>query len=479
MSWFSVILILFLAIYAPATLAADVTEVNPALMTQQGIAAFKRGDYAAALKTLALRARQTPEDPIVYYYLGNCYLQAKQNDQAAHMFSACVRVSPTSRAGRYALSALEHMSASSKSPTQEIVPPPGPDPAATAAARDSLMSEAALDKHFNDAVRRIQSQRQTVKIRIDRVWSDLEDDLVSMSPKLTANYAAELERVRREAENKVEDMQIKELRFESRQLAPEKIDVRAVPQMPQEKADDSKNALGSLAELFKPDKPYDPFGTDVKPEVTAKFMTLKDVFGDLSTYQPSARKMAKQVFMQLKSSIESKQDQFDQQVYQLKANLIRDMADVKASYGNSTNNLQLTPSFHLTSSKIPRGNQNNTTPMDAEVSQTTERAKRRIKELEDGYYRDVDSYISGAKERIGGMVAQVGQMNRQLQHPSGNIMIVPIGTDVYTRNYVNFADRSEPQQAKEAASKIQPLRAQAKKLPIINHAGSPLPPGSK
>ncbi|MBY0358357.1 MAG: tetratricopeptide repeat protein [Candidatus Obscuribacterales bacterium] len=444
----------------PLAYSADLTELEPSAYTQQGIAAFHRGDYPNAIRFLSGRTKTQPVDPKIYYYLGNCYLHTKQHEQAVRMFSTCIKLAPASQAGRYSLAALERMSIMSNQ--HQEAGHPEPDSQATAASKDALSTLAAIDKSFNDAVVRIKSQRQTLKIRVDRVWEDLQNDLTAMTPRTTTNYAVEMERVRREAEIKVEEMQSKELRFESRLLAPEKIDVRAIPQNPQDKTDDTSTALGSLLDLFKPEKPFDPFGTDIKPELTAKFMTIKDVFGEMSTYQPSARKMAKQVFIQLKSGIENKQNLLDQQIYQLKANLIRDVASIKSNYGNSTSNLQLTPSYHLSASRIPRNNQGNLTQMDADVSQATERAKKRIKELQDSYGRDVDGLIAGAKERIGGMVAQVGQMNKQLQHPSGNIMVVPLGTDVYTRNYVNFGDRPEPQpELKAQAKKMQQNKKQA------------------
>ena len=470
MTKYCLILSILLALGTCPAHATDMVEIGAGSMQQQGIAAYQRGDYNAALKFLLARAHVSPEDANVYYYLGNCYVKTNQNDQAAHMYSACVRVSPTSQAGKYALKALESLSTMPKSaaPLPDAKASGNADPAAAEAVKDSLISEAPLDKALNDSVKRIQSQRQTVKRGIDRIWDQLTDELQTMSPRGNPNYAAELERVRREAENKAEDLQTKELRYESRMLAPEKIDVRAVPQKPQEKTDDAKSVLGTLHDYYKAEKPFDPFGTDITPELTSKFMAIRDVFGELSTYQPSARKAAKQVFMQLKRSIENKQDSFDQQIFQIKANLIRDIVLIKSNAGNqySSNYKQNTPANQLSTSSIPRADtQTNLTQADKDLSEATERTKKRVKELEDGYYRDVDSLIAGAKERLGGMVAQVGQMNAQLQHPSGTVQLVPQGTDTYTRNYINFGERTD---TSPSPATVQPMRAQAQaqKLPV-------------
>jgi tetratricopeptide (TPR) repeat protein len=423
--------------------ASDVTQLDPDKIAQYGIASFNKGDYQTAIRYLSARARMKPEDSNVYYYLGNCYLKTNQNTEAAHMFSACIRMSPGTQAGKYALSALESLSTRPK--TSDAPPPDtGPDPAQTAASKDSLMSEKPVDQEFNDAVVKIKNFRQTLKTRVDHVFLQMQDEMQSLQQKNNPTYATDLERLQREAENKIQDIQTKELRLENRLLAPDKIDVRAIPQLPVEKIDDTKTALGSLLDYFKPEKPYDPFATDITPELTSKFMTIKDLFGELSTYQPSTRRLAKQVFAQLKNSIEIKQDSLDQQLYQLKSNLIHDVINIKNNYGNTSQRFnQVTVASFITGAKLPRNDQEQVTPQEAEIAQAVDRSKKRIKELEESFYRDVDGVIAGAKERLGGVVAQTGQMNSQLKKPSGNIQIVPLGTDTYTRNYVNFGDRPD------------------------------------
>ncbi len=459
-----------------SALANELTQVDSTKMTQQGVACFKRGDYNNAIRFLTARARLKPEDAEVYYYLGNCYLQIKQNDQAAHMFSACVRVAPASQAGKYSLSALETLSTMPKS---EPPPPPpkdeSPDPAQTAASKDSLMSNKALDKAFNDAVVRIRALRQTFKAKVDHHWLLMQEDMQSLSAKGNPNYATDLEKLQRETENKIQELQTKELRTENRIMAPDKIDVRAIPQLPTEKIDDSKTALGSLLDYFKTETPFDPFATDVTPELTSKFLTVKDIFGELPTYQGSARRLAKQVFFQIKSSIETKQDVLDQQLALLKTNLIHDVISIKVNYGSNKYNLRNTqydPATYIAAAKVPRANKDQLSPMDQEIQLVVERSKKRIKEMEDTFYREADLIIAGGKEKLGGMVAQTGQMNSQLQKPSGNIQLVPQGTDMYTRNYVNFGDRSDNKTiVKQTTAKLRvqpavPLSAgEAKKLP--------------
>lgn len=478
MNRITLILAITIGICGGAAIASDVTQADPAKMAQVGISYYNKGDYQTAIRYLAARARMQPEDANVYYYLGNCYLQTKQKDQAAHMFTACVRISPASQAGKYSLTALESLSTMPKEPDPPKPDPnPGPDPAQTDATKDSLMSEKALDKAFNDAVARIKGYRQGLKTKVDHVWLQMQDEMQSMSARNNPTYAADLERLQREAENKVQDMQTKELRLENRLMAPDKIDVRAIPQLPIEKIDDTKTALGSLLDYFKPDKAYDPFATEITPDLTSKFLTVKDVFGELATYQASARRLAKQVFMQLKNSIEVKQDMLDQQLYQLKANLIHDVVAIKVNYGNQAGQKfqQITAASFITGAKLPRNDQQQLTPMEQDVSQAVERSKKRIKELEDTYYREVDGLTAAAKERLGGMVAQTGQMNSQLQKPSGTIQLVPLGTDTYTRNYINFGDRpditSVSSGTKTPAVRPVPLRAEAKKLPVKSKSG--------
>lgn len=457
------IAILAACLLSGSALATDISEVSAATLMQQGLAAYQRGDYPNAIRHLSARARMAPADANVYYYLGHCYCQTKQTDQAAHMYSACIRLNPTSQAGQYALKALETLSTMPKVPPETKLEPLAVDPEASTATKDGLMTTAAIDKQFNDAAQRIKSQRQTLKARIDRAWEQVQDEMTAMNPRSTQNYSQEMERLRRDTEIKVENMHLKELRMESRMLAPDKVDVRAVPKLPEEKRDDTKTSLGSLLEYFTPEQPFDPFATELTPEIVSKFMSIKDVFGELSTYQPAARAVAKQCFMQMKRGVETKQDYFDQQIFQAKSNLIKDIISIKISYGNSQTFRNQQPSYHLSKTKIPRADQTHLSPMEQEVSQVTERAKKRIKELQENYDKDIDLLVTGAKERLSGLVAQTGNMNKQLKNVKGTIQIIPLGTSVYTRNYVNFGDRTEPvsQQKVDATPMVKPLSATA------------------
>lgn len=429
-----------------AARAGDLVELGPKELLNQGIAAYQRKNFPEAVKFLSARARIQPSDPNAFYYLGNIYLQAKRNEEANKMFLQAVKAGPTSQAAQYSLQALEAL---------QNMPKAAPDadkkevgkltPEQLQAERESIGSDRALDKDYNVAVRRIQNERTTLKRRIDVIYERLQDELSQMNRRTTQNYQAELAQTKSKAEIEVEQLQRKQQRFESRILAPEKIDVRAVPELAVKK-DDSKDALGSLAEYFKPEKPADPLAADISPEITAKFMTIRDVFGDLSTYDPQSRRLARQMFSQLKSGIEMKQDNFDMQLHNEKDRLVRDIYNIQVNYGNQISGRNaLNALSYLTTSTIPRSSQESLTPMEQEMSQIAERAKKRLKDIQDSYSRDVDAMISGAKERLGSVIGSNTTANSQLKRPHGTIQIVPLGTNLNTRNYVNFGDRDTPQ----------------------------------
>lgn len=437
--------ILILSLQSAAR-AGDLIELGPKELLNQGVAAYQRKNFPEAVKYLSARTRIQPPDANAFYYLGNIYLQSKRNDEANKMFLQCVKAAPSSQAAQYSLQALEALQNMPKTA-------PEPDkkkdegtltPEQIQAERETLGTDRALDKDYNEAVKRIQNERITLKRRIDVIYERVQDELSQMNRRTTPNFQAELAQAKSKAEIEVEQLQRKEQRFESRILAPEKIDVRAVPELVAKK-DDSKDALGSLAEYFKPEKPADPLGADITPEITAKFMTIRDVFGDLSTYDPQSRRLAKQMFGQLKSSIEMKQDSFDMQLQNEKDRLIRDIYSIQVNYGNQVfGRNSLNPISYLTTSSIPRSAQDNLTPMEQEITQVAERAKRRLKEIQDSYGRDVDAMISGTKERLGSVIGSNTTANSQLKHPHGTIQIVPLGTNLNTRNYVNFGDRDTP-----------------------------------
>jgi tetratricopeptide (TPR) repeat protein len=454
-----------LLISTAAGKTSEVAELNAAQLQQQGAEAYKRADYAAATRFFAARARLAPEDATVYYYLGNCYMQIKQPGQAAHMYSACVRLAPTSQAGQFALSALEQLSSAPKpaaSAETGTTPEASASATAVAAAYAALPSKRPVDQSYNDAIRRIKAERPTIKVQVDQIWQQLQDSLANISPR-SRNYAIDLERVRREGELALEELQLKELRHESRVLAPDKIDARAVPELPKEDIDDSKNALGVLGDYYKPDKPFDPFDMNLSPEITANFLTIRDVFGDLKTYDANAIRMAQQLFVQLKRTVENKEDSFDQQVMRLKRDLLRDIIASEMASGSSLYGQQ-TIAYQMSIAKMPRAdNDANLTPIAREVSDLTERTKKRIKEMQSSYDKDVDMASTGAKEQLVSLVAS--GLGSQLKHVSGKIQLVPLGTDLRTRNYVNFADSSDT--APKMLIKtpvVQPLKAKALKM---------------
>jgi hypothetical protein len=101
--------------------------------------------------------------------------------------------------------------------------------------------------------------------------------------------------------------------------------------------------------------------------------------------------------------------------------------------------------------------------MERDVSELTGRAQKRIHELQKGYEQQVDMSISGAKEQLSTMVAS--GLGSQLKHVSGTIQLVPLGTDLRTRNYVNFGDRSDDAtKVIVKVKQVQPMEAKALKL---------------
>ena len=55
-----------------------------------GIAAFKNGDFKAAIKHLQARIKQAPSDSVAHYYLASSYNRAKENALAIAEYKYCV-----------------------------------------------------------------------------------------------------------------------------------------------------------------------------------------------------------------------------------------------------------------------------------------------------------------------------------------------------------------------------------------------------
>jgi hypothetical protein len=457
----SIVMMLLLA--APALAGGELTALTLDAMARAGIDAYHKRDYQTAIRYLEHRSRQNPQDPNVIYYLGNCYLQTQQRDSASKMFAHCVRIAPASQAGKYSLQALEALSGKVEQPPPEEKVS-APDPKAVAAQKDALLNEAAIDKQYNDAVRNIANHRQTFKARITSLYQRLTDQLSSMTPKNTPNYGLEMEKLRGEAENEVEELQLKELRAENRMLAPTKIDVRSVPEKPVEKKDNAKSALGTnLLTNLTNEKPFDPFGPEVSPEIAAKFLSIKDVFGELSTYEPTTRSVVKQLFIRLKQDVENKQNSLDQETSYVRKQLIHEIFNIKVSYGSSYKT-QMTSAYHLNSTAIPRRDSSQQTQMEQDLARATERALRRIKSSQELYDRDVASIIAGSKESLHSMITQASGINSQLKNMHGSTLMMPIGSSIYNKNYVHLENqRPLNNDYPEVPLKAVPLKIQTKK----------------
>ena len=454
--------------FAPSAAFAggEVTQLSLDSMTRAGIDAYNKGDYATAIRYLEYRSRHNPQDPNVIYYLGNCYLNSNQRESASKMFVHCVQNFPTTQAGKYSLQALGALSGKVVEPPAEDKPG-APDPKAVAAQKDALLTEVAIDAQYNNAVKGIANARQTFKSRITVIFERLSDHLQAMNAKNTPNYALEMEKLRGEAENEVEELQMKELRSENRMLAPTKIDVRAVPEKPGEKKDNAKNALGqNLLSNLSNEKPFDPFGPEVTPEIAAKFMGLKDVFGELTIYEPATRNLVKQLFIRLKQDIENKQNSLDQETSYIRKQLVHEIFNIKVSYGSSYKNQQ-TAGFHMNTTSIPRRDDRQKTPMEEDLARATERALKRIKSAQELYDRDVASMISGAKENLNSMITQASGINSQLKNMQGSTLIMPIGTTIHNKNYVHFENQKPLNDVPPV-----PLRAVPGKFPVKNQTGA-------
>lgn len=451
----------------PAFAGGEVTPLSLDATARAGIEAYHKGDYQTAIRYLEHRSRQIPQDPNVIYYLGSCYLQTQQRDNASKMFAHCVRIAPASQAGKYSLQALEALSGKVEQPAPEKAT--APDPKAVAAQKDALLNDAAIDKQYNDAVRNIANHRQTFKARITTIFERLSDQLQSMTPKNTPNYSLELEKLRGEAENEVEELQMKELRAENRMMAPTKIDVRAVPEKPVEKKDNAKSALGqTLLSNLTNEKPFDPFGAEVTPEIAAKFLSIKDVFGELSTYEPATRAVVKQLFVRLKQDIENKQNSLDQETSYIRKQLIQEIFNIKVSYGSSYKN-QMTAGYHMNNTSIPRRDSTQKTPMEEDLARATERALKRIKSAQELYDRDVASLIAGSKESLNSMITQASGINSQLKNMHGSTLIMPIGTSIYNKNYVHMENQKPfNSDYAQVPLKAVPQKIQAKPFPGSN-----------
>jgi tetratricopeptide (TPR) repeat protein len=96
--------ILFL-IFLPAGCTSDLQE-RVRFYNEDGVHLFHQGNYAAARDSFAVAVSLTPEDPALYYNLGQCYDRMGDTAQAERHYNLCLQRSANHAECRHALNEL-------------------------------------------------------------------------------------------------------------------------------------------------------------------------------------------------------------------------------------------------------------------------------------------------------------------------------------------------------------------------------------
>lgn len=117
-----------------------------------------------------------------------------------------------------------------------------------------------------------------------------------------------------------------------------------------------------------------------------------------------------------------------------------------------------------------RGRQVTNPGYEAEVQAIREDADRRIKASLDALERNSSTIARTADRTRNDVSKMASNLREAAQSDKGSVRLMPNGSNLYTKNYVNFGEDTEP----EPPRPIQPLRATCNKA-TVKPKGSPQP----
>jgi tetratricopeptide (TPR) repeat protein len=342
---------------------------NPQALMKQGVDAYQRQDFPAAIKFLSARVRLMPQDPDAYYYLGNSYVASKQLQLAAQAYASCVRLAPSSPAGQFALTALERVAST-----------PGGKSAESIEALGETTQDPAVAAKIQQ---QIAESRSKLNYETKQINDHLQSDLGHLGDD-PDNFFKQ-QRLQQEARNKIAQLQTRQWRYESR-LRADVIDVRGVVKGPLAPgaADASlgRFVASLIGEGVLP-KGFDPGSMDVPALLTIR---------DLAPAQAQGRafEQAGRLFGQLKDEIERKQDQLDEQTLRLK----NDVAYSTANLEHSPNSMAHRGRWYYGPSE----------EYHSQAAALQKQNQKKIERLQEDYTTEVNALISSTRAKMAALV---------------------------------------------------------------------------
>ncbi len=137
---------------------------------QDGIAAYKAGEYKTAIGHLGSALSTEFNNPVLHYYLANCYVHLNETESAIREFRIAYAISPDNEVGRYSKEALGYLGA----PVEGKKAPPLPEKDRGRPKQPETKSDPIMDQVLN-RLRQQTNDSRSYEIQADRLISRTEE----------------------------------------------------------------------------------------------------------------------------------------------------------------------------------------------------------------------------------------------------------------------------------------------------------------
>ncbi|MBX9671758.1 MAG: tetratricopeptide repeat protein [Candidatus Obscuribacterales bacterium] len=138
---------------------------------KEGIAAYKAGDYKTAIGHLGSALSTEFNNPVLHYYLANCYVNLKETESAIREFRIAYALSPDNEVGKFSKDVLGYLGA-----PVEVKKEPKPEKSKARQPKLDLPKSDPIMDQVLEKLRKQTSESRAYEIQADELISRRENE---------------------------------------------------------------------------------------------------------------------------------------------------------------------------------------------------------------------------------------------------------------------------------------------------------------
>jgi tetratricopeptide (TPR) repeat protein len=407
-----------------ASRASDVSRSPP--NSQSGVSLYANGKFEEAKSQFQAEIRVNPINAVAHYYLALCYQHLKQRDDAAKEYELAIQYSSDKQLTTYAQSGL----AACRAAVPTLV---GASANVTGSTRDPIGEQKNSIMQTAQKQMAEVDERREAKIR--KIREDCLDQMNSVprffySPgrytyrMANANYDVAVQTIQLEANQNIEKETAAAERDKQSILAGANERIAAL---------ESTMAARSIQSSSRGKT------TPSTPDSSAQHIA--------STVDAQSSVEAQKILAQAEKRVAEIDERTNATVAPVQADANERIAQIPKTIQIAVGR------YGRTMTIINPDYENLVGPIEQETSE-------KIGRIRDAAEREKKDVLYEAHRRADSMNSVASGMRSQLARPGNSIQLVPLGSSLYGRQYMNFGDESSD----SGTQKLQPLSAKAKKL---------------